>query len=956
MDGNFDGSMTFHSYYDGDGWPVKLRMNPQASGSIILGESGGNVGIGTTNPVEKLQLGNGIAFHNGGDKILAFGYSPSTGNTLMAGNPAEVRWSPASGLLFATDGTTRATGATAGLSYRMTIANNGKVGIGVGPLTSFHVGDLWSETYNATFQALNWWGIAMPDAGYAGSADGRNHYMIGRGAGHADRRLTVHVPSYATYGSTGTHPSFTINSTGAVDLVKVLADTGDTYIKGNVGIGTTSPGSLLELYGGTSKDQLRIGHGGLYYQIGRDTSNGFLSLKGTQNDNSGFSFKVASGGSEQERMTILNSGNVGVGTTAPQNKIHVHEASGGFANIQFTNTDTGSATASDGMRVGVGSDENGYIYHGGAYGLKFGTSNTERVRIDSAGNVGIGTTSPSAKLTVSGNIYQTWLDSNKNYVNYYDSSYYQGMEGDATNRILSIVNRNMDGAPTGAQGSIQFKTGTVPATAMTVAVNGNVGIGTTNPRSKLNVAGNGANTGGNGLIVGTVGEAISTAVALNAEVGRFEIGFPGWRDMEQNQIGAKIAGIRKNYYQNNNALVQATELAFFTGDGNNEGGTSNLIDTSSERMRIDQNGNVGIGTTGPVSKLHLKQGTGGHVAADGVVIQKGDTTQSWSNWMDGANNLNWAFGATSALPSTSQVSISSTGNVGIGTTAPSGKLQVVGGIWAGSAANSYITDDGTRAMFTTPGQTIPLFVGIDQNTALGINIATSGYVGVGTTNPTTLLYVNGTATFKDSGSSGNHLVTYNNGAAYYIQADAAGTSKNLISALSTDYTYFNANNVGIGTTAPNRPLHIYGTGGTAALNSSSGEIAYFDNNVSQGLAIGASSATPYSMWLQTKRGTNDGSSWPLALNPMGGNVGIGTTAPSQQLAVASTNPKIQLDETDSGSNGYTLAVDSNVFSIGRYSAQTFNIFGSNVGISTTCPKDTFLLSYALASFSNVKRS
>jgi len=53
----------------------------------------GNVGIGTKNPMSSLQIRNAFSFHDGGDTIIGFGCDPY--NTLRAGYPAEIRWSPA---------------------------------------------------------------------------------------------------------------------------------------------------------------------------------------------------------------------------------------------------------------------------------------------------------------------------------------------------------------------------------------------------------------------------------------------------------------------------------------------------------------------------------------------------------------------------------------------------------------------------------------------------------------------------------------------------------------------------------------------------------------------------------------------------------------------------------------------------------------------------------------------
>jgi hypothetical protein len=280
------------------------------------------------------------------------------------------------------------------------------------------------------------------------------------------------------------------------------------------------------------------------------------------------------------------------------------------------------------------------------------TNGVERLRIDSAGSVGIGTNDPASILNVVGEqaiiaggvgTGNLGIQIKGAAVTAIPAAQVQGyiatgQSGIGTAGDLLIAPR------TNTTASVRFITGTTPAERLRITSAGNVGIGTSSAPSRLSVVGGATTLGGTAVFNAEIVEEISTAKRglLFGHDTSAQIGL----------IGANSGGAASN-------------LAFWTFSGSAWG----------ERMRITSAGNVGIGTSSPSEKLVVVEGNAHFIRTGGAKLRLSDQNNEVSIESLPSGVISDMVFKTSSVE---RARIDSSGNLLVGTTTGDEKFKVTG--------------------------------------------------------------------------------------------------------------------------------------------------------------------------------------------------------------------------------------------------------------------------------------
>jgi hypothetical protein len=411
---------------------------------------------------------------------------------------------------------------------------------------------------------------------------------------------------------------------------------------GNVGIGTASPAKLLEISGASGLDNSTPVHFRITNTQSATNGSPFTDITkpaalisyytpdtstAGKGDVAGIGFRPEStiGGDTalcfytdsdnaddnalQERMCITHEGNVGIGTNAPQGALHVAGDSGssntskvlgvhmGVYSSSYAHIEIVSSGSNAGWIDFKNGDTGGNGDHsdrirGGSGHLEFITNMSERMRIDSSGNVGIGIASPAAKFDVRGASHDPSIPTVHIGDNAADAGDYgmvnlvrHATSGGSKAHLAFIRSGNTVSAMgfhnnTNTLGIWTSFSGVTSTPAISINSAGKVGIGTASPGNKLHIQGD---------------SAVVTSDPSGNDYGQIEISsssYAGWTNADR-PTNLKI-GIDHTTGGLGSAFIQ---------------GVVDFVNAGVPLLLCPGGGHVGIGTVTPYAKLHVN-GTG----------------------------------------------------------------------------------------------------------------------------------------------------------------------------------------------------------------------------------------------------------------------------------------------------------------------------------------------------------
>ncbi len=449
----------------------------------------------------------------------------------------------------------------------------------------------------------------------------------------------------------------------------------------------------------------------------------------------------ASGLSSTPALSLLSSGNVGIGTTSPPGTLTIQDSKARAlavfddtgnevftvqtdlgnqdrAKINVTNNqirfDHGNVAGPD-LFMGVETSGNldAFIYSTqSSRNLNIGAGgNTNILTISGGGNVGIGTSTPSQRLTVAGNVRITGA--------LFDSNNASGTTGQvlqSTGTGFNWVATSTLGISGGGGGDF-FADGSVDMTDTLFLAQGALGTG------GISFAGD-TDTGIESELAGEirlVANGVPSIFLNEFEVGFFDVSTfidPG--------------GVNSVAFKSFGTSTESAPQFNFGGSGmfSSDYGLIGFSTNGTERLTIGASGNVGIGTTTPEGLLHIHKNTGqvdfilstndnvgvGNVAQLLFISDADGTPDSAS--IGQSLNANLSFSAVGNLIAPDLTILNSNGFVGIGTTTPSQRLTVAGGVRITGALVDNASSTGSNGM-------------VLQSTGSGFNWVATSTLGFG---------------------------------------------------------------------------------------------------------------------------------------------------------------------------------------------------------------------------------